>query len=327
MRNIVLYAGSCPACSRVARLVTDASIAGLEARPFDDPQVSASLADAGLETPDRPALVVIGDTEALLLTGWAMRRHLAALVGWRRSGTIVRLLAAEWRARLTRSAGLSALSRRGVIGGAAAGILGWAMSSGVAHAATSPAASTPALKAVSSADAARVLQTVTAQRAVSTWGAAEVLEVSGGSNPVFMLVHAERDIHTFIDNSPRARQASGPAAVSLGVAPGAGGTIRYYTVSGIALADLTMADGQATATPGQPTAAVEPDATINKVTLACFAACCGKPTNVACVESCARCAAAGGNPAQHALACAPCLVCAGVNAVNCLYVCNILNKK
>src|ERR1039457_535975 len=97
MRNIVLYAGSCPACSRVARLVTDASIAGLEARPFDDPQVSASLADAGLETPDRPALVVIGDTEALLLTGWAMRRRLAALVGWRRSGTIVRLRGAGWR--------------------------------------------------------------------------------------------------------------------------------------------------------------------------------------------------------------------------------------
>jgi predicted DCC family thiol-disulfide oxidoreductase YuxK len=326
MRHIVLYAGSCPACSRVARLVTDASIAGLEARPFDDPQVTASLADAGLGTPDRPALVVIGDTDVQLLTGWAMRRRLAALAGWHRSGTIVRLLAAEWRARLTRSAGLSALSRRGVIGGAAAGILGWAMSSGAAHAATSPAASTPALKAVSPADTARVLQTATAQRAVSTWGAAEVLEVSGGSNPVFMLVHSERDIYTFIDNSPRARQASGPAAVSLGVAPGAGGTIRYYTVSGIALADLTVGGGRATATPAQPTATAEPGIVINKVTLACFAACIGRPGSVACVDSCARCSEASGTLAQRILACVPCVTCAGVNGVNCLYVCNILKK-
>lgn len=326
MRNIVLYAGGCAACSRVARLVTDASIADLEARPFDDPWVSESLAGAGLQTPDRPALVVIGATEVLLLTGWAMRRRLAALVGWRRSGTIARLLAAEWRARLTRSAETYMPSRRGIIGGTVAGVLGWAMTSGVAHASTTSAASTPALKAVSPAGAAKVLQTATAQRAVSTWGAAEILELSGGSNPVFMLVHSERDIYTFIDNSPRARQASGPAAVSLGVAPGAGGTIRYYTVSGIALADLSVADGQATATPGQPTAAVQPDITINKVTLACFAACVGRPPNVSCVDNCARCSEASGTLAQKLLACLPCVTCAGVNGVNCLYVCNILKK-
>jgi hypothetical protein len=274
----------------------------------------------------RPALVVIGDTDVQLLTGWAMRRRLAALVGWRRSGTIARLLAAEWRARLTRSAEPYLPSRRGVIGGAAAGILGWAMSSGVAQAATSPTASTPALKAMSPAGAAKVLQTAAAQRAVSTWGAAEVLELSGGSNPVFMLVHAERDIYTFIDNSPRARQASGPAVVSLGVAPGAGGTIRYYTVSGIALADLTVGGGRATATPAQPAATVEPDITINKVTLACFAACIERPTNVACADSCARCSEATGTLAQRILACVPCVTCAGVNGVNCLYVCGILQK-
>jgi hypothetical protein len=326
MRNIVLYAGSCAACSGVARLVTDASIADLEARPFDDPRVSESLAGAGLPTPDRPALVVIGDADVLVLTGWAMRRRLAALVGWRRSGTIARLLAAEWRARLTRSAETYMPSRRGIIGGALAGILGWAVTSGVANASAAPAASTPALKAMSPAGTAKVLQAATAQRAVSTWGAAEVLELSGGSNPVFMLVHSERDIYTFIDNSPRARQASGPAAVSLSVAPGAGGTIRYYTVSGIALADLTVADGQATATPAQPTATAEPGITINKVTLACFAACIGRPTSVACVDSCARCSEAQGTLAQRILACVPCVTCGGVNAVNCLYVCNILKK-
>jgi hypothetical protein len=326
MRNIVLYAGSCAACSRVARLVTDASIADLEARPFDDPRVSESLAGAGLPTPDRPALVVIGDADVLVLTGWAMRRRLAALVGWRRSGTIARLLAAESRARLTRSAETYMPSRRGIIGGAVAGIVGWAVTSSVAQASTTSAASTPALKAMSPAGAAKVLQTATAQRAVSTWGAAEVLELSGGSNPVFMLVHSERDIYTFIDNSPRARQASGPAAVSLSVAPGAGGTIRYYTVSGIALADLTVADGQATATPAQPTATAEPGIVINKVTLACFAACIGRPTSVACVDSCARCSEAQGTLAQRILACVPCVTCGGVNAVNCLYVCNILKK-
>jgi hypothetical protein len=326
MRNIVLYAGSCPACSRVARLVTDASIADLEARPFDDPGVSESLAGAGLPTPDRPALVVIGDTDVQLLTGWAMRRHLAALVGWRRSGTIARLLAAEWRARLTRPAGLHAPSRRGVIVGAVAGILGWAMSSGVANAATRSAESTPALKAASPADAARVLETAAAQRAIRAWGPAEqqVLETTGGGRQVLVLRHPDRDIYTIIDNSPEA-QGGEPAAISVGAAPTAEHALRYYTVNGGALADLAISDGHTTITPVQLSPGeVEPD--LSKIQFQCWLGCIGaSTTSPSCITSCESCVI-GPNGLGKAIACALCIVCAGQNGVNCLYDCGILNR-
>jgi hypothetical protein len=326
MRNIVLYAGSCPACSRVARLVTDASIADLEARPFDDPGVSESLAGAGLPTPDRPALVVIGDTDVQLLTGWAMRRHLAALVGWRRSGTIARLLAAEWRARLTRPAGLPALSRRGVIGGTVAGVLGWAMSSGVANAATRSAESTPGLKAASPADAARVLETAAAQRAIRAWGPAEqqVLETTGGGRQVLVLRHPDRDIYTIIDNSPEA-QGGEPAAISVGAAPTAEHALRYYTVNGGALADLAISDGHTTITPVQLSPGeVEPD--LSKIQFQCWLGCIGaSTTSPSCITSCESCVI-GPNGLGKAIACALCIVCAGQNGVNCLYVCGILNR-
>jgi predicted DCC family thiol-disulfide oxidoreductase YuxK len=326
MRNIILYAGSCPACSRVARLVTDTSIAGLEARPFDDLQVSELLAGAGLQTPERPALVVTGGAEVQLLTGWAMRRHLAALVGWRRSGTIARLLAAEWRARLTRPVGLHAPSRRGVLGGAAAGILGWAMSSGVANAATRSAESTPALKAASPADAARVLETASAQRAIRAWGPAEqqVLETTGGGRPVLVLRHPDRDIYTFIDNSPDVHGGE-PAAISVGAAPTAEHALRYYTVNGGALADLTMSDGHATVAPVQLSPGeVEPD--ISKTDLLCWLGCIGAATtSPSCITSCESCAI-GPNGLGKAIACALCTICAGQNGVNCLYACGILQR-
>jgi hypothetical protein len=270
--------------------------------------------------------VVASGAEVQLLTGWAMRRHLAALVGWRRSGSIARLLAAEWRARLTRPVGLHAPSRRGVIGAAAAGILGWAMSSGVASAATRSAESTPALKAASPADAARVLETATAQRAIRAWGPAEqqVLETTGGGRQVLVLRHPDRDIYTVIDNSPDAHGGE-PAAISVGAAPTAGDALRYYTVNGGALADLAMSDGRATITPVQlAPGEVEPDLT--KIQFSCWLGCVGaSTTSPSCITSCESCAI-GPNGLGKAIACALCAVCAGQNGVNCLYVCGILNR-
>jgi predicted DCC family thiol-disulfide oxidoreductase YuxK len=325
MRNIVLYAGNCPACSRVARLVTGASIADLEARPFDDLQVIESLAGAGLETPDRPALVVMDGAEVQLLTGWALRRRLAALVGWRRSGTIGRLLAAEWRARLTKSAGLYTPSRRGVVGGTLVGILGWAMSSGTGHASTSPAPSAPTLKPASSADAVRVLETATAQRAIRTWGPAEkrVLKITGGSQPVLVLRHYERDIYTFIDDSPDAH-SSGPVAISLGAAPTGEHALRYFTVNGSALADLKLSDGHTTVTPVQPRPGeVVPD--ITKTQIACWLGCIGySTTSPGCITACENCFYYAVGTVARIAACTQCVVCAGPNGVACLKVCNII---
>ena len=97
-------------------------VTGLEARPLEDPEVTGLLGHAGLETPDRPSLLVADSKGIEVLSGWAMRRRLAGVIGWRRSGAITGLLAAEWRARLARSADSHAPSRRGVIGGALAGV-------------------------------------------------------------------------------------------------------------------------------------------------------------------------------------------------------------
>ena len=323
MRYIVLYAADCPACSKVARMVADASVPGLEARGFEDPEVTESLRNAGLESPDRPALVIMSGTDVRVLTGLAMRRRLARIVGWGRARTIARLLAAEWRARLARSTASRLPTRRGVIGGilaGVAGVAGWAVTPGVANA--SPAAgSAPGMTPADQADAASVLRTATAQRAIRAWGAADpqVHQISGGNQPVLVLVHPDRDIYTFIDNSPGALRGGAPVAVSLGAAPAAEPALRYYTVDGTALADLRLANGEVTVT---PTAVAEP--ALSKWQLACWLGCIGRKSTVACLSVCEQCFYYAVGSAARLIACSNCVVCAGPNGVACLKECNIV---
>ncbi len=321
MRYVVLYAADCPACSKVAAMVMNASVTGLEARGFEDAEIAESLRNAGLRVPDRPSLVIVNGTDVRLLSGWAMRRRLAGVVGWRRSRTIVRLLAAEWRARLTKSAASHAPSRRGVIGGILAGLTGWAVTSGVANA--SPR-NTPAMRAADPADAARVLRTATAQRAIRAWGPADpqVHEISGGSHPVFVLVHPERDIYTFVDNSPGALRESKPVAISMGVAPTAERALRYYTVDGIALADLQVADGKTTVRAVETAPEVVPD--VSKWQFACWLGCIGRKSTVACLAVCEQCFYYAVGSLARLVACSNCVVCAGPNGVACAKECNII---
>lgn len=331
MRYIVLYAANCPACSQVARMVADASVPGLEARGFEDPEVAASLHSAGLEIPDRPSLVIMNGADVQVLTGLAMRRRLAGVIGWRRARTMARLLAAEWQARLARSTASHLPSRRGVVGGILAGMVGWAVLPGVANASTGKA-SAPRMTPASEADAARVLRTSTAQRSVRAWGAAgpQVQEISGGSQPVFVLTHPDRDIYTFIDNSPGAVQGGAPVAVSLGVAPAAEPALRYYTVDGTALADLRLADGAVTAvatTTPAAQAGEDPDADPDGLgwKFTCWVGCIGgRKGSEGCLDVCRECATTPGHPAQKLLECSQCFVCAGPNAIPCLKECNII---
>lgn len=338
MRYIVLYAADCPACSRVAAMVSDAAVAGLEARGFEDSEIAESLRNAALPIPDRPALVIMSDTDVQLVTGWAMRRRLAGVVGWRRSRTIVRLLAAEWRARLTKSAASRvprrvpggrppgpAPTRRGVIGGILAGITGWAVTSGVANASPASAGSSPAMKPADPADAARVLRTATAQRAIRAWGPADaqVHEISGGaSHPVFVLMHPDRDIYTFIDNSSGALQDNKPVAISLGIAPTTEHALRYYTVDGAALADLQVADGKTTVRAVETAPEVIPD--VSKWQFACWLGCIGRKSTVACLAVCENCFYYSVGSIARLIACSNCLVCAGPNGVACAKECNII---
>jgi hypothetical protein len=326
MRYIVLYAAGCPACSEVARMVGAASVTGLEARGFEDPEVAESLRNAGLRTPDRPALMVMSADGIQVLSGWAMRRRLAGVVGWRRSRTIARLLAAEWRARLAKPAVSYAPSRRGVIGGVLAGLAGWVMTSGVAEASATPAKGMPAMKPADAAAAARALKTATAQRAVRAWGPAEpqVLEITGGSQPVLVLTHPGRDIHTFIDNSPSAASSNEPVAISLGVSPAAEQALRYYTVDGAPLADLKVSGGRAVATLVRPAAGEEIPAGIPDKILCWFACINSKPTtNYTCVNACENCLYYSSGGIARVANCTYCIICAGPNGVACLKECNV----
>lgn len=338
MRHIVLYAGSCAACSTVAQLVTNASVTGLEARSFEDPEVTGQLANAGLAVPDRPSLMVIGDNGIEVLSGWAMRRRLARVVGWRRSGTIVRLLAGEWRARLTKPASGHAVSRRGVIAGflaGAASVAGWVLASGAAKAPPA-AAGTAGATPVDAAVAANALKTATAQKAIRTWGpAGEQLLRSDGTDPVLILHHPDRDIYTFIDNSPEALSGNAPAGISIGMAPSAGNVMRYYGLDGAPLADLAIANGTATVMPVKAQAGAVADGTELvalvepaglKEAVACFSVCLTgkiKPEDI-CWHNCYDCLTYAVGTLAHTIACTQCVICAGKYGLPCVKACKYL---
>ncbi len=327
MRYIVLFQHSCHACSQVARMVRGLSVTGLEARPLEDPEVTELLGHAGLQAPDRPSLLVADDNGLEVLSGWAMRRRLAGVIGWRRSAAIAGLLAAEWRARLARSAESYGPSRRGIIGGALVGAAGWALMSvsGTAFASALPGESKPT--AADPAEVKAALATVPAQRAIRTWGAVEqeAYLVRSDGRVTLMLTHPRDRILTFINISPGAMRGGNPAAVSLG---SSGHAIRYYSVGGTPLADLTVSDGrvQASAVPRDavvPSSTVEAEPAITAKQLACFVACIGRRAGAGCVQDCITCVAGIVFKNPPPIPCAECTACAGAYGTACVGECGL----
>jgi len=331
MRYIVLFQHSCHACSQVARMVRDLSVTGLEARPLEDPEVTGLLSHAGLQAPDRPSLLVADGNGVEVLSGWAMRRRLAGVIGWRRSAAIAGLLAAEWRARLARSADSHGPSRRGIIGGALAGAAGWALMSGSAFASARPGESKPAMTAADPAEVKAALATVPGQRAMRTWGAVEpkVYKVRSGGQVTLMLTHPRDRILTFIDVSPGAARGGNPAAVSLGEAIATFGAVRYYTVGGTPLADLMVSSSGGVQARPVPSDAVVPSMTaeveppITPKQLACFVACIGRRAGAACLQNCINCVAGIIYKNPPPLPCAECTACAGQYGTACVGECGL----
>jgi hypothetical protein len=298
-------------------MVREISIAGMEARAFEDPHVLKLLSDAGLQAPSRPSLLIIGSADLQMVSGLAMRRRLAGVIGWRRSGTIARLLATEWRARLARSAGSHAPSRRGVIGGAIAGMTGWALTSGAAAASPRPGAGEPAIKVADPDDVTRLLATASAQQAIRNWGPVEreALEVTHNSQPVLVLTHPANGMFTFVDHSPRALRGGNPMALSIGPSPSDAPAMRYYSADGVPLADMAVSNGHVTVTAVRDgTSEIEPDVKIPTGQIACFIACLQGPENASCVMNCYNCA-------HHPLNCVQCVLCAGPPGVRCAKQC------
>jgi hypothetical protein len=325
MKHIVLFQHSCAACSKVARMVRDLSITGLEARALGDPEVLQLLGTAGLQRPDRPSLLVVNGDDVQLISGWAMRKRLAGVVGWGRSGTIVRLLAAEWRARLARSAESHVLSRRGVIGGALAGVAGWALIPGsTAGAAPEPSESKTDLTLADPADVEKASAAASVQQAIRTWGPVEgdVYTVTRGGQPTLVLTHPRRGIFTFVDNSPAALRGGTPAALSMGKASTAAPAARFYTTGGTPLADVAVSGDHVTASAVSGNTIVldsfnaeaEPD--VSKAEIAIFIACIGENASATCWMNCITCVETIAT-IYGIVPCAYCLACAGPYGITC----------
>jgi len=310
-------------------MVRDLSVTELEARPLEDPEVAALLANAGLPVPARPALLIADGDSLEMLSGWAMRRRLAGVIGWRRAGAIASLLAAEGRARLARSAQEHGLSRRGIIGGALAAAAGWILMPGAASASTRPGTSRPESAAPDEVRAA--LATASGQRAVRTWGEvdAKAYKLTRNGRVTVMLSHPRDGILTSIIMSPAASGGRHPA-VSLGATPGAEHALRYYTTGGTPLADVRSVGGRVEArpvpkdavTPGRTARVEEPDATAKQI--ACFVACTGRRYGANCLGDCINCAAyIYIHKHPEGLSCTECFACATSHGAECVDECGI----
>jgi hypothetical protein len=328
-RNIVLFQHNCKECSKIGQMVAQLAIEGLEARPLSDPQVVSLLTSAGLSVPTRPALLVIDGSAVQLLTGLAMRRRLAAVVGFRRARTIVGLLAAEWRAKLANAASSYQPSRRGVVGGAIAGLAGLLMTSGVAEASPRRAESEPSIKRAAPHDVGAVLATLAVRRAIQTWGQVDpdVYEAVRNGQRTLMLLHPAHDIFTLVDGSTTALRSGNPVAVSLGSVPAAEKVFRYYTVGGTPLADMAVTNGKVDVTAAPRDAYVpgsnheaEPAVPAHYY---CFVGCINGRVTMGCFDTCSSCSdqMVINRNWQTAFTCLNCAFCAGPHAFSCIREC------
>jgi hypothetical protein len=315
MHYILLYKGSCAACSKVAEMVNDLTSTKLEARSADSAEVQGLISDGGLEAPKRPAMLMIGDGSVRIVAGWKMRLHLAGLLGWRQARAIVRLSAAEWRARLTRTAGSAVLSRRGVVGAGLASIAGIAIIPQSASASSRPGTEGPVMGIADRADVERALAVEPVQRAIRTWGPVQTSahEITSGNEKVLVLVHGRGDIVTLVDNS--ANIHSSRTVLSMGEAPTKTPGIRFYTVNGAAIADITQSNQQVKVAAAHNNAT--PD--ISPIAVNCFIACIGANASAGCVLNCFSCVTGGAVGAI--IDCPQCLLCAGPDAVKCARLC------
>jgi hypothetical protein len=312
MAHVLMFDSSCTACSRAAQEVARMGIVDLEVRGLSDPAMVAQLREAGLEQPDGPALLSGEGAQARLATGWAMRKELARLLGWRRATRIVRLVSIEGRARAARP---GSVSRRRVLGtglAAAAGALGSALLPDGALANTSQPAS--GLAAVRPAEASAALASSAVRTAVNTWGPAQAAGVATDpTDPVLIFTFANApDVSLLVDNSAGATAGRMAVAVRQDTA---NGTLSFFGTDGAPFGTLTVKAGSVIVTeaPAIPTG-------IPTWRIRCFIACLGAHVSAQCALTCHTCVTTW-NPWSRAISCAHCLICAGPEAVRCAKHC------
>lgn len=312
MRYILLFQGSCAACSKVARKVDNLSVSQLETMSIESAEAIQLLARAGEETLERPCLLIVDDDQVEVKSGWAMRRRLGRLIGTRRATALVQLSIAEWRAKAGSNLVPSNAGRRGFLGGAAAAIAGLILLPDKAFASAKGSLAIP-----SAASVQRALESEPMKAAVSAWGpiGSEVHEITRGAERVLAFRHSRNDVVTFVDSSRRA-SATKPTAISLG-RKAHGASLRFYTVQGTPVADITRSGSNVKVTAPEAAPDAEPDSIFPTV---CFIGCIGANITAQCLQTCFGC-----DPGSviTAVNCLACIVCAGPNAIKCLKDCGI----
>ena len=100
----LLFDAHCVHCTNVARKVRELGIQDLEVVSLRDAEVRRVFQQAGQAVPDGPTLIDTDGDRLVAWTGLAMRIRLARLIGYRRAADMLRLLAAEGKARAGRRA-------------------------------------------------------------------------------------------------------------------------------------------------------------------------------------------------------------------------------
>jgi hypothetical protein len=304
-KYVLVFDGDCASCSSVARMVKQLAVPDLGVMSLRDPLLAQALP----RVPDRPGLLVNETAGVSLLHGWAMRRQLASVVGWRNARTLTRLLIGEWRARLAKSAGPT---RRRVLATGMAGVAGLAL---LPRGGTRQAS--PTTSVAPAADVRRAMESPAMRRAIQTWGpvSAGATEVTSGTERTIVFFHNSGEL-TFVDNSAAAARGN-PAAITMGRTPATKNALRYYTTSGVALADLVADNGTVKFVPQiSDDASVTPDIFSPSCWILCMAENSDKisPT---CLQNCLSCFDLTGGP----ISCAYCAVCAGPTGARCAREC------
>jgi predicted DCC family thiol-disulfide oxidoreductase YuxK len=313
----LLFDAHCVHCTNVAKQVQSLGIQNLDVASLHDAEVVRTFQQAGQSVPDGPALINADGDRLVVWTGLAMRIRLVRLIGYRRAADILRLLAAEARARAGRRADVddksaaSGMQRRRLLGGALAGA--GAILFGTAQpAAASPAGSAGVPSPASAALRDRLLDLTEVRRAVATFGPVQADAIttvkSDQGRSVAVIPHASGKDITLVEVD-----STDPMALSMAVGSN---SIRYALTDGRPLVEMTTtASGEVEVRQ----VAADDKSAYNVTAFAnCLYICLGARIVSNCVDRCVSCAQGGFGAIVN---CPLCAACAGVNGIDCAVGC------
>ncbi|WP_460499323.1 hypothetical protein [Glycomyces tarimensis] len=299
----------------MAKKLNALAVPGIDVKSLHDTEIQRLLADTGHTMPAKPAIVEIDGGHVTVRTGLAMRLRLARRIGWRNAGALIGLAAAEGKARTERAQEQRSVSRRWLIGGAAASA--GAVLFGTATPANAGPGETGTLRKLTPAEAGRLQASETSRQALRVWGGSpdEAAYAVTGSigETMALLKHDDPTTFTCVD------MADPSVAVTLRI-DAEHEVLRYYTVGGTPLAEVAVQDGRSEVRELSPSfAPASAEELTPMFSVSCFIDCVGGGADYDCAMACGSCVL--GSAIDRAINCPICLVCAGGLGVRCVNQC------